>query len=422
MQLYESSGGFLKQMLNNGRGHHEHISHYIKGENMKKVVSLMCSALIAGTAVFAAPVFAEDAKPAGLNPVDVKNALGMSIYLQGGYTYNPNASGPGGSAGTNDLRAFDQPANSFELDMAEIVFNRDPAAGLIGYHVKMMAGETAKLMNAAGVGFSGTPSTEAFDLTEAYLSYIAPVGKGLRFDAGKMVTFVGAEVIEAIDNPNYSRSLLFTWAEPLTHTGVKASYVFTDNVNAALFLLNGWDNASDNNSGKTVGVSVNIATGDLFSAYINYLQGPETTNDNHDKRDLLDLVATIKPIKPLSIILNYDNVFQDNTGTEASTATGFPGSVRLSGISGIVKYDINDTFSISARGESVNDSDGYIGTPNTPGTPQELAEFTLTPEIRLTGGLILRPEYRHDKSNIKSFDNDTKRSQDTFALAAMYRW
>ena len=380
-----------------------------KGEKMKKVLGFMCSALIAGTAVFAAPVFADDAKPAGLNPVDVKNALGMSIYLQGGYTYNANASGPGGSAGTNDLRGFDQPANSFELDMAEIVFSKDPAAGLIGYHVKFMAGETAKLMNAAGVGDAGPGATGSIDLTEAYLSYIAPIGKGLRFDAGKMVTFVGAEVIEAIDNPNYSRSLLFTWAEPLTHTGVKASYVFTDNVNAALFLLNGWDNATDNNSGKTVGVSVNIATGDLFSGYINYLQGPEQTNDNHDKRILLDLVATIKPIKPLSIILNYDNGQQDQSAGA--------GTEKSSGISGIVKYDINDTYSISVRGESFNDSDGY-----STGTPQELAEFTLTPEIRLTGGLILRPEYRHDTSNIDSFDNGTKKTQDTFALAAMYRW
>ncbi len=380
---------------------------------MKRMGSLR--GLKIGLAIFCAmgaistAVFADDAKPAGLNPVDVKNALGMSIYLQGGYTYNANASGPGGSAGTNDLRGFDQPANSFELDMAEIVFSKDPAAGLIGYHVKFMAGETAKLMNAAGVGDAGPGATGSIDLTEAYLSYIAPIGKGLRFDAGKMVTFVGAEVIEAIDNPNYSRSLLFTWAEPLTHTGVKASYVFTDNVNAALFLLNGWDNATDNNSGKTVGVSVNIATGDLFSGYINYLQGPEQTNDNHDKRILLDLVATIKPIKPLSIILNYDNGQQDQSAGA--------GTEKSSGISGIVKYDINDTYSISVRGESFNDSDGY-----STGTPQELAEFTLTPEIRLTGGLILRPEYRHDTSNIDSFDNGTKKTQDTFALAAMYRW
>jgi len=166
---------------------------------------------------------------------------------------------------------------------------------------------------------------------------------------------------------------------------------------------------SDHHELQGCGEIVPRASGDLLSAYVNYPQGPEQANDNHDKRILLDLVATIKPVKPLSIILNYDNGQQDQSA-------GL-GTQELSGISGIVKYDINDTYSISARGESLNDSDGY-GT----GTPQELAEFTLTPEMRLTGGLILRAEYRHDTSNVMSFDNNTKTSQNTFALAAMYRW
>ena len=173
-------------------------------------------------------------------------------------------------------------------------------------------------------------------------------------------------MIEAIDNPNYSRSFLFVFAEPTTHTGVKASYVFNDNVNAALFVVNGWDNATDNNKGKSAGVSVNIAAGDPFSAYINYLQGPESDNNNHDNRSLLDLVATIKPVKPLSIILNYDNGKQDNSGAA---------SVKWSGISGIVKYDINDTYSISVRGESFDDKDGF-----RTGTTQKLTEVTVTPE------------------------------------------
>ncbi|HXY54616.1 MAG TPA: hypothetical protein VEM40_08100, partial [Nitrospirota bacterium] len=59
---------------------------------MKKLGSLL--GLKIGLAVFcaaaalAASAFAEDAKPAGLNPDDLKKALGLSIYLQGGYTYN----------------------------------------------------------------------------------------------------------------------------------------------------------------------------------------------------------------------------------------------------------------------------------------------------------------------------------------------
>ncbi len=56
------------------------------------------------------------------------------------------------------------------------------------------------------------------------------------------------------------------------------------------------------------------------------------------------------------------------------------------------------------------------------GTSQKLTEVTVTPEIRLAGGLIVRPEYRHDSSDKQSFDNGTKKSQDTIALNAMYRW
>jgi hypothetical protein len=371
---------------------------------LKLGMALFCATVLTTSA------FAEDAKPAGLKPDEVKTALGMSIYLQGGYTYNGNSSSPGGVGSENDLRIFDHKANSFGLDLMEVVFARDPAAGAIGYKVKLSAGETAKFIHATGLGTqpAGTANPESFDITEAYISYTAPLGKGLRIDMGKMGTFIGAEVIEALDNPNYSRSFLFNYAEPLTHTGVKASYVFSDNVNAALFVVNGWDNATDNNAGKSFGLSINVAAGDPFSAYINYLAGPEQADNNHDKRALLDIVATIKPMKPLAIILNYDNGKED---------MGSATSVKWSGFSGIVKYDINDTFSVSVRGESFDDKDGA-----RTGTAQKLTEYTVTPEIRLANGLVVRPEYRHDSSDKQSFDNGTKKTQDTIALGVMYRW
>jgi hypothetical protein len=364
---------------------------------MKKIMSFACAALLAGTAAVL-PAFAEDAKPAGLNPSDVKNALGMSIYLQGGITYNDKAS----ANDVNDQRWFDQKANSFMLDLMELSFVKDPTATAIGYKAKISTGETAKYIHSAGMGQS--EADDPFDITEAYISYLAPVGKGLRFDIGKMGTFIGAEVMEAIDNPNYSRSFLFANAEPLTHTGVKASYAFTDQVNAALLVVNGWDNASDNNKSKSVGVSVNLTPSDKISGYINYLVGPEKTDNNHDNRSLLDLVATIKPINPLSIILNYDYGTEETAG--APTA-------KWSGISAIAKYDFNDTFSLSVRGESFDDKDR---------AGHRLTEMTISPEIRTASGLVIRPEYRHDSSDQTDFYNGTKKSQDTYALAAMYRW
>jgi len=383
---------------------------------MKKIGNVLGWKL--GLAVFYAMValtataFAEEAKPAGLNPDDVKKALGMSIYLQGGYTYNGNASSltgiPGDPGEENNLRVFDHKANSLGLDLAQIVFQKDPALGNTGYKLKISAGESAKFIHSAGLVSSA--GDDPFDVTEAYISYNAAVGKGLRFDVGKMVTYFGAEVIEAIDNPNYSRSLLFNYAIPFTHTGLKTSYGFTDALSASLHIVNGWDNSTDNNSGKCVGLSVGYAPAEVISGYVNLMTGPEKSDNNRDNRTLVDLVATIKPIKPLSIILNYDDAQEDHSAASGGTA-------KWSGFAGIVKYDINDTYSIAVRGESFDDHDGV-----RTGAVQKLIEATVTLELRLNGGIILRPEYRHDSSNKESFDNGTKKSQDTIALNAMYRW
>ncbi len=392
-----------------------------------------------GLAVFCAvmavssAVFAEDPKPAAtaLNVDDLKKTLGLSIYLQGGYTYNADAGFANGDSEQNDLRVFDHKANSFTLDLAQIVFQKDPAVGNAGFKVKMSAGETAKWIHSRGL--SGAPldqpqageGTNAFDLTEAYVSYNAALGKGLRFDAGKFVTFFGAEVIEAIDNPNYSRSFLFNYAIPFTHTGLKVSYPFADALSAAVYVVNGWDDSTDNNKGKSYGASVTFAPVEMFSVIVNGMTGQEQDESvapvqgAHNNRALLDVVATIKPIKNLSLILNTDNAKEQNA---VFLPSGAVASATWSGIAAIVKYDFNETYSLAVRGETFGDQDGA-----RTGTPQRVKELTITPEIRLNGNLILRPEFRHDSSSAQVFDvvnggTATKNQQNTLALGVMYRW
>lgn len=366
---------------------------------MKRWMGVMiCAMALAGMAATAG---AEEKKLGDMTLGELKSALGMSVYVQAGYTYNGNAS----AGEQNDLRWFDHNANMFQLDLAELVFLRDPAVGEGGYKVKIAAGETAQLIHALGMGDAGSDS---FDVTEAYISYVAKAGSGLRFDIGKMGTFIGAEVMEAGDNPNYSRSYLFNYAEPLTHTGVKVSYAPVDSLSLAVLALNGWDNATDNNKAKTYGVSVGISPVEMFSASINAIQGAEQ-DVGRDKRTLIDVVATITPVKPLTILLNYD------TGNEEKVLAGR--DAEWSGLSAIVKYDINDTYSLAVRGEYFDDADGY-----RTGTVQKMKEVTVTPEIRLDNGLVVKPEYRHDLSDKQSFKDGTKKSQDTIALGVMYSW
>ena len=134
--------------------------------------------------------------------------------------------------------------------------------------------------------------TTPFDLTQANVTYNAPLGKGLQFTFGKFATPMGAEVIEAIDNFNYSRSFLFNYAIPFTHTGLKTYYAFSDTFNAAFYVVNGWDNTTDNNTGKTVGLSFGVTPVKPVNLAFNFMYGPEQDNNNSNERFLFDWVGT----------------------------------------------------------------------------------------------------------------------------------
>jgi len=356
---------------------------------------------------------AEAPKAIGSMLDDIKKWLGLSIYLQGGYNYNfenPDSQ-------ENGLRIFDHKANSFTLDLAQIVFTKDAPVGGIGYRLKVSAGETAKFIHAAGLGDQSQP----FDLTEAYINYVAPIGKGLKFQFGKFATMAGAEVIEAKDNMNYSRGLLFNYAIPFTHTGVMIGYPFSDQVGVNFYVVNGWDDFNDEGNSKTLALSTTVTPNDQISLVLNLLNGREIvtsggscTSSICSNRFLADFVGTFKPMKNLTVVVNPDWATQSNAAPDG-------GDAKWYGIAGYVKYDFIDFFSASLRGEYFKDSQG-IRT----GTPQTAKEITLTPEFRIAKDLIVRPEYRHDWSDKDVFDSShstkDKKSQDTIALGVMYTW
>ncbi len=386
----------------------------------KQLLALSLAVLM--TFAFAINVGAEEAKPEAkpeakaeekpaakpaMTLEEIKDLLGLSIYLQGGYTFN--LANP--DSGTNEQRIFDQKANTFLLDLAQIQLAKDAPKGGLGYKLKLNFGETAKFIHSAGLGNPG----DEVDLTEAYVDYLAPLGNGLKLRFGKFVTYNGAEVIEARDNFNYSRSFLFNYAIPFTHTGFMAGYTFSKAFTLNLYLVNGWDVTNDNNNGKTVGASFVITPIDPLSLTFNFTYGPEQNNNSSHNRFLFDWIGSFKATKKLTFVANVDYAHEDsdplNTGRDS----------QWYGVAGYVKYEFTDVFSTSIRGEYFNDLNGV-----RTGIAQELKEITLTPEFKVAKNLLLRPEYRHDWSDQKGFDSHkqtfNQKNQDTIALGVMYTW
>jgi hypothetical protein len=119
-----------------------------------------------------------------------------------------------------------------------------------GYHIALGYGQAINAVNGSD------PGGLSFDqyLKEAYFSYLAPAGKGLQLDFGKFVTPAGAEVIETKDNWNYSRGLLFSYAIPYYHFGMRAKYSFNDKYSLTGYVVNGW-NTSMASRGRSNGRS-----------------------------------------------------------------------------------------------------------------------------------------------------------------------
>ncbi|MGA2631827.1 MAG: porin, partial [Terriglobia bacterium] len=366
------------------------------------------SAARAATAA-AAPAAPEEKK------VTLQSVLGptsVSGFVDGYYSLNFNhpriPMATCNASNCSSYRVFDAPANQFSLNYAKIQLDKTPdaAASRLGYRLSFGYGNGINVVNAfepGGLGF-------AQYMEEAYLSYLAPVGKnGLQVDFGKFVTPHGAEVIESKDNWNYSRGILFGYAIPFYHFGIRSKYSWNSKVALSGFVVNGWNNVIDNNTGKTYGVSLSLNPSKKLAIAQNYMAGPEMTGTNQNWRQLSDTIVTVNATDKLSFIVNYDYGRGDSIG--------LPDPAHWQGVAGYMRYAFDGKHAFAMRYEWYDDPTGF-----TTGAAQQLKEFTGTFEKKIAGNLISRLEYRHDYSNQPTLvkGDSLIGSQDTLAAGLIY--
>jgi Putative beta-barrel porin-2, OmpL-like. bbp2 len=360
----------------------------------------------------AAPVATEPAKPAPGTLAGVLDASGIteSGYVAASY-YHSN--------GYSTYHQFDNKHDSFQLDQAALTLAYQPKEGF-GALVNVAAGEDMKILNAAEGNNANT-----FDVVQAFVQYATGP---LTVIGGKYVTLAGAEVIAPTGNTNFSRSLLF-FAEPLTHTGIRATYAVTDTLNLIAGVNNGWNYSSLTASGSKTGeVGVAWTPSKVFAlaaqAYIgkdplapvvggvSYAEGQKT---------LVDAVATYNATDSLTLILSYD------WGKQKSHFADDPDS-SWNGAAFYTNYALNDQWRVSVRLEYLDDKSGFItGTA----VKQTLKEGTVTFGYDPTKSFELRIEARYDKSTdptsfLRSINpsdvNPFADSQTGFALQGVYKF
>lgn len=351
---------------------------------------------------------------------EVLKASGVEVtgYIDTAYNYLST------DQGSNTFRAYDAERNSFNLHALDVSFSALPEKGFGGF-AQLQFGQDADFNGAVG-----TDKNDKVDFQEAYFQYaMAP----FTVIAGKFATLAGAEVPEAPANTNYSRSLLYTNAIPVTHTGLRAAFALTDAVKLTAGINNGWDilresdtnngPAGNNADGKTIELGGSATLSKLVTLAASYYTGDEYSaiSGAVGNRSLLDVVLTLNLSDAMSVVVNLDRAEQ-----ERATAAG--GTAKWDGIAGYFNYKLNDTWRVSLRGEEFNDKNCFrtttTGTCVGGATSQKIKEVTATVGFAAAKNVELRGEVRKDDSNVRSFteDGSPTDNQTSFGIQGIYKF
>lgn len=264
-------------------------------------------------------------------------------------------------------------------------------------------GPTGQLVSGLAPGQPVTNPTRLF-VQQALVSM-----KFGRFsvDAGRFVTPGGFEVFEAKDNWLYSHGLLFNFAKPTAHEGVRASTALTPEFTVSAALANGSDLYAND---------VGFSGSPYKTVILGGLYAKEGTSAK------IHLFISKDPVTTEDALL-LDGVFTRTMGATSfnlSADFGQLGSSSWMGLGGSVKHVLaEDGLRIVGRIEYLNDEDAIHTGPTfiDPTDGKGASLFSLTGGVNYPVGANaeLRAELRLDRASAKVYGSDPTDLSETIA-------
>ncbi|HVW10020.1 MAG TPA: outer membrane beta-barrel protein [Bryobacteraceae bacterium] len=307
---------------------------------------------------------------------------------------NDNTNHPSGPplGAYNQLQNFDIINGQPELSL--IKFTVDKSDQIFGFHFDVGTGETMRLIHAGDPAAQDHKALRYFE--QMYLIAKPKNMHGTEIDFGTFVTSAGAEVIESNGNWNYSRSLLFAWAIPYYHFGVKITTPVNKVWTVGAQIVNPWNETDGGHRFTNIGLTSAVVKGP-YNWFVNYYVGPNNPVvaglPSSGIRNLVDSTLLVNANDKLSFYVNGDYGRNNDP---------FGGHATWGGVAIAAKYQATKKFALSGRGEYFKDAEGF-----STGTAQNLGEGTATAEYKLSDMFITRLEARHDVSSVRFFNKGT---------------
>lgn len=337
------------------------------------------------------------------------DSVDLGFYVDTTYQYVFNR----GTTDELQLRSLYPDNQQFAINAFTVSVSKTPTMeggimDLLGFRGDILFGEQAPRLASNGL------ESDVVDPYQAYLQFLAPVGNGINVYAGKFVTLAGYEVIEAKDDPNITRSILFGFAIPFTHTGVRADYT-AGPLTLTAGLNNGWDQVKDLNDNVTIESQIAFsysggAVSDAWLGVTGYFgREPDDLGfGGNGWRELITAVGTLTLMDKVTFIVDADFGWQQDVIFDEF---GNDEGVSWWGIAGYIVADLHPAVTLAVRAEYFDDPEGF-----RTGLDQKLFEVTPTLSFKPFKGLIAgnkyidnfeaRAEFRWDHSDERFFETD----------------
>lgn len=286
-------------------------------------------------------------------------------------------------------------ADSFQLDQLWLTLDKAPTEeSRAGFHADYIWGETAEQQALSGLSRDG--GRDSGLLYTGYVSYLAPIGNGVRFDAGKLATTLGVEVLQTNMNMTITEGVVFQKLQPFTYTGVSATTQLADGVGLVLAVVNEvYRDANFSVDRDKAGMAQLRFSGDAWAFNVGGIVGqdPSAPTCNQDPGDtgddcntsVFDVNATISPTDNLTVWANFDWVRYMGSNVSDGDKFGFATAGRLG---------ITDDTGVAARFEYLTQDEGVnLGVSKD----QEYITLSGVLDHALTEALTVRGEVRWDK-------------------------
>lgn len=314
-----------------------------------------------------------------------------------------------GAPGPVQLRSFDT-ANGPAIGLLQLTLAHQPRR--LGFRIDFGVGDRANGYLVQDPLAATHPDLAEWlsRIQQSFVTVVMPVGHGLQLDVGKFATPIGFEGNDSVSNWNYSRSLLFTFAEPTVHSGLRLSYDFGP-VSASLFWINGWNTNFAGGNGlrsaaaaatwKSKKLEIGFAWAGGLERAPRRLFDPALTF-----RSVLDAHLSYSPRSWLTLVVAAD------WGHDRAQ-----GGVDFGGVAVYGSITPTRWLRASLRAEIFDDPEGF-----TTGTAQLIGSVTETLEVHgeiRKVAIAIRLEGRQDLSSALVFLAPRRPDQETLTVALL---